>query len=511
MKELNHSLKISPQAEDPSPEFSLREVSLQFLPGTRLYSQQDGGAIGLEQLRALQIHLMDLQREKPFKKVLITSAVCGEGKTHVAANLSLSLAAEGLGRILVIDTDVRNPSLHLVFGIPNLFGFKDCIANENNHWIAVQKVKDFELYVVTGGVGSCSSIGPARIAAVQMLLEQLEPIFDLIILDSPPILGGVDSKLLSGVADSILVVVGSGKASRRLVMQAQQSLQKDKILGVVLNRLDPAMACFSSYSGYDSTHTARGNSNTGGRGKDSPAARGKDREPEPETRREPTIIPIGLHEEAIPEPQEAVTASHDVSSVGGEPKIATAERHHDPVMAASPSRPTMRDLITGVFKLGPQLPPPNKTAERGNTKLPAQETAPLPPKTRWWAQDYTTTALLVAIVTLAGIVGWALGQGGARYLGRQTAPEQQTTPTQSAAPVASEAVASASPPSTALTDPSPLALQTPVSDAPVRKSEKPTPGGLVLYDDGRVVMRADRQSKDSSSGASNTDAKSGQP
>ena len=491
------NLKMSAQDEDPSPKIPLREVSFQPLHGSRLYSQQDGGALGLEQLRALQMHLMDLQRQKPFKRVLITSAVRGEGKTHVAANLSLSLAAEGLGRILVVDTDVRNPSLHLAFGIPNVFGFKDCITTQGNCWNAVQKIKDFELYVITGGVGSCSAIGPARIANVQRLLDQLEPSFDLIILDSLPILGGVDGKLLSTVADSILVVVGSGKASRRLVIEAQQSLQRDKVLGVVLNRLDPGMACFRSYSDYDAAQTAKTKSSRGGRRKKdslrAPELRPEDLEPEPETRRQPNVIPIGLHEEVTP-----------VSSVISEPKITAEEDCYEYPIAASPRAPSMSDVITGAFQLDPQPPPQVKAPERENAEPVVRETVLLPSGTRrWWAQDSTINALLVAIVTLAGIVGWALGQSGARYYARQTTPAQQIMPVQSAARSESELPASSSTPSTALTDSPTSTPQTPVSAMPLKKLSKPARAGSVVYDDGKLVVRTDSPSEGSSTTTSN--------
>jgi capsular exopolysaccharide synthesis family protein len=423
MKEVNNSYKIDPQTEGFSPEVSLREVSLQRLPGSRLYSQQDGGASGLEQLREL-VHSMDLQRGKPFKRVLITSAVGGEGKTHVAANLSLSLATEGFRRVLVIDCDVRNPSLHLAFGIPNLFGFKDCLANENKCWNAVQKVKDFELYIVTGGIGSCSSIGPARIAGVQMLLDQFEPFFDLIILDSPPLLGGVDGKLLSTVADSILLVVGSGQAPRHLVVQAQQSLQKDKILGVILNRLDPTMACFRSYSDYGSTHTAKGEGKTAKQGSlEGLDAKSKDLEPEPVVRRETTIFPISLHEQATREPREAPVTSRDVSPVASEPRIAAGERRYEPVRAAAPpATPKMRDLITGAVKFGEQLPPQVEVPERDGADVAAPEAAAPAHQNRRRSPDYFNIALLLAIVTIAGILGWALGLSGARYYRRQGAP-----------------------------------------------------------------------------------------
>lgn len=508
MMELHNNFKMNPQAEGLSPEVSLNEVSLRPLPDSRLYYQQDGGALGLDQLRASQVQLADLQREKPFRRLLITSAVRGEGKTHVAANLSLSLTAEGLRRVLVIDADVRNPSLHLAYGIPNQFGFKDCLANQNSLWKAVLKVKDSELYIITGGIGSCSSIGPARIASVQRLLEEYGRFFDLIILDSPPLLGGVDGKLLSNVADSIIVVVGSRKAPRRLVMQAQQSIQRDKILGVILNRLDPAMACFRSYSDYDLTHTAKREKNPVGRwekellrGRD---AKTEDLEPESDVGREPAVIPIRLHEEATREPREPLVISQNASPADREPKIATGE---DPVMAASPAPPSMRDLITGAVNFDSQLLPQVEVPEREDTVPATHESTPLAQSNGHRTQDYFMTALLVSVVSLAGILGWVLGQSGARSYWRQGTDANLLTPVQSATSVRPEIEAAVPTRSAASTTTPPIAPRTPVSAASVQKASNLVPGGLVVYDNGKLVMRSDPRSAGNHAKAHSTVAK----
>lgn len=506
MKELNR-FKINAQSEGFSPDLSFHEVSLQPPHGSRLYSQQEGGALGLEQLRALQVHLMDLHRVKPFKRVLITSAVRGEGKTHVAANLSLSLAAEGFRRVLVIDTDVRNPSLHLALGITNLFGFKDCLASENKCWNAVQKVKDFELYVITGGIGSCSSIGPARIASVQVLLDQLEPFFDLIIMDSPPLLGGVDGKLLSNVADSILVVVGSGKAPRRLVMEAQQLLPKEKILGGVLNRLDANMACFRSYSEYGSTGSEAGannNNNKEARPKKK-SQRGKTYDLEPDVPKEAPVIPITVHEEATSEqPIPSVPSQCATPPIETGPKMAVDERRYESVTAPPPAPSVMQE-----HRVDAAARQSTQQDEAPSREFPGLAAQDVPQKKRFPPQDYLMTALLVAVLSLAGILGWVLGQHGARHYRRPGSPAKQSTSVQSAAPFRSEIVASALMPPVAFASAPSSTQPTAVSAAPALKPSNVASQGTVVYDDKNVVIRSATQSQGNST-AGNAGTTTGQ-
>lgn len=255
MSEIANNLAIASEWEggpDAPPEIFMGEAPLQPSSGSHLYSQREGGGLGLEQLRLLQIQLMGLQKEKAFKHLLVTSAIRGEGKTHVAANLGLSLAAEGRRKILIIDADVRKPTLHLAYGIPNSYGFKDYLIENPSSWKAVQKVKGFDLYVITAGIAACSSIGPGCVPSIQAFLQKVESTVDLVIIDSPPLLGGVDAKLLSGVSDAVLMVVASGRTPRRLIVQAQESIENDKMVGVILNRVSPALSCFRTYVEYGS-------------------------------------------------------------------------------------------------------------------------------------------------------------------------------------------------------------------------------------------------------------------
>jgi len=234
-------------AVESGPESIGTELDLLPIPDSRLCSQRIDGTLEVDQLRLLHAKLLELQSQQPFKRLLITSASNGEGKTHVAASLAWTLASEGDRKVLLIDADTHNPSLHLVCGIANSYGLKDLLLNDGDPWKALRKFKKTGLYVLTGGTAVCESINSSNLARFRNLLETCGPAFDLIILDSPPLLGVVDTKLVSGLVDALLVVVHAGTTSRALVSKAQEQLEGQHVLGVVLNGLDPHSSCFADY------------------------------------------------------------------------------------------------------------------------------------------------------------------------------------------------------------------------------------------------------------------------
>jgi len=232
------------------PEFLSREVLLQGGPESSLFSQRKGTALGLEQFRLLQTRLTELQTQEPFKRLLVTSAVQGEGKTHVTANLALTLATEGGRKVLVIDADVYNPALHLAFGLPNDSGLGNWFRVGREPWKVMSKIKGKDLYVMTGGSGGSKSLSQSNLASLQTLLDQVSSAFDLILIDAPPLLTTVDARLLSTVADAALLVVRAGSTPREVVLKAKQMIERQPILGIILNRLDPTDDCYALHYQY---------------------------------------------------------------------------------------------------------------------------------------------------------------------------------------------------------------------------------------------------------------------
>ena len=175
------------------------------------------------------------------KTLLITSGLPGEGKSTTAVNIATSLAQTG-ARVLIIDADMRRPTVHSSFGIPNVAGLSTVLSrelDEDDVLALIDLHEESRLHVMTSGA---IPPNPAELLGSQQmkrLLEILKPHFDHIVIDSPPINTVTDGVLLASMVDGVLLVVHGGRSRRELVKRARQSLQGvgGRILGVVLNNV----------------------------------------------------------------------------------------------------------------------------------------------------------------------------------------------------------------------------------------------------------------------------------
>jgi capsular exopolysaccharide synthesis family protein len=212
------------------------QIDLRLRPESRIFDQAENNVFGTEQYRLLLGRLLHLQTRMSLKRLLVTSAGRGEGKTHVSANLALTMAREADRRILLVDADFRKPDLHNVYGISNEFGLADVLRNGRDPWKAVRKVNGLNLYVLTAGSGNSEPPTASTILTLKMLLDQMNQAFDLVIIDSPPVLVAADTLLLAKLAEGVLFVVGASETPRDLVVKAKGLLEGNTIVGAVLNR-----------------------------------------------------------------------------------------------------------------------------------------------------------------------------------------------------------------------------------------------------------------------------------
>ncbi len=229
---------------------SCSEFALSARPDSPLVSKRKSSELSTEPFRDLQTRLGEICSRQPFKTLLVTSAVRGEGKTFVAANLAYGLATEGRERVLLIDADVRNPSVHSAYGMTNKCGLKELLVGGRDVSGVVTKISQSELYVMPGGTASCETLSLPAVSRISALLNHLGPAFDLILLDSAPLLVASDTRLVSKVVDAALLVVRCGSTPRELVVKGQEALNGKPILGTVFNRVDLNHLSYSSYYRY---------------------------------------------------------------------------------------------------------------------------------------------------------------------------------------------------------------------------------------------------------------------
>jgi len=191
----------------------------------------------MEAFRSLYTNIRLLSEKKSIQSLAISSAVPGDGKTTVAVYLAQTSATIGK-RVLLVDTDLRSPQLHSRLDLPNTQGLSDIIATELTLKDALQKSSlDENLFVLTAGQSLSDPVKLLSSDKMQYLMDQVTAQFDLVIYDTPPLLGLGDGNLLAAKADGTILVVGVEKTDRSLVIKAFDGLKiaGASVLGIVAN------------------------------------------------------------------------------------------------------------------------------------------------------------------------------------------------------------------------------------------------------------------------------------
>jgi capsular exopolysaccharide synthesis family protein len=221
-------------------------------PNMIVFSDRHSAHEGAEQFRTLRARLYQMRDAVPLKKVLITSAVAAEGKTFVSTNLAQSIARERDRKVLLIDGDLRKPGLHLPLGAPASPGLFEYLRDQASEAEIIQHGEEGNLCFIAGGDGDGSN--PSELLSngrLQKLLDRVAPLFDWVILDSPPCLPVADASVLSGFVDGVLLVVRSKSTPFAMAQRARKELRKSNVIGVVLNAVKGADT-YGTYYGYGS-------------------------------------------------------------------------------------------------------------------------------------------------------------------------------------------------------------------------------------------------------------------
>jgi len=190
-----------------------------------------------EQYRTLRTNIEFSSIDDPIRTILITSTAPGEGKSTTTANLAIVFAQQGK-KVLIVDTDLRNPTVHYTFRIANTRGLTNVLTKQStlNEAIQLSNIKD--VYVLTCGpippnpaelIGSASMTNFIQIASEE---------FDIVIFDTPPILAVTDAQILANKVDGSILVFSSGDTQIAAAVKAKDILSnaQSKLLGAVLNK-----------------------------------------------------------------------------------------------------------------------------------------------------------------------------------------------------------------------------------------------------------------------------------
>lgn len=210
----------------------------------QLFTFLDGQSPDSEAFRCLRTNLFIFDQHRPLrtlplKTLLITSAEPGEGKSTVVVNLAFALA-QTERKILLIDSNLRRPSLHNIFNLTNDRGLSSILKGETSWAETLQDARVAGIQVLTSGplpANPAELLGSTRMTT---MIEQVSQQFDLVLLDSPALLATADTLILTSIVDGVLVVVGRGQAKQDTVHQARQQLSaaSAKLIGVIVNRAE---------------------------------------------------------------------------------------------------------------------------------------------------------------------------------------------------------------------------------------------------------------------------------
>lgn len=192
-----------------------------------------------EQFRMIRSNIMFSGVDHEIKKLVITSAAPSAGKSTTAANIAVAYAQAGK-KVLLIDGDLRKPTVHYTFEIKNVFGLSNLITDQIGIEKAVQNTQVENLSILASGPippNPSELLGSKRF---KELIESFEQYFDMIIIDTPPVLAVTDAVIMSTVADGTILVTNVETNNKQHLIKAKEVLQKSdaNILGIVLNNVE---------------------------------------------------------------------------------------------------------------------------------------------------------------------------------------------------------------------------------------------------------------------------------
>ncbi|HLG21542.1 MAG TPA: CpsD/CapB family tyrosine-protein kinase [Candidatus Manganitrophaceae bacterium] len=217
----------------------------------RLVSMTDPKSIAAEQYRLLRSRIERLSSDKGYRTFMITSAVVGEGKSMTAANLALSMAQWGDKRVVLVDADLRRPTLHTLFGVKMKEGLIDVLEGKAALETALAALRETALFFLPAGKITSASPEWLGSGPMKKLIGTLSQRFDFVLLDAPPILPLADSSELGVLVDGALLALRAGRTSRQILALAMESVSLKNWVGVILNGVD-----FERSSTYGAVYTA---------------------------------------------------------------------------------------------------------------------------------------------------------------------------------------------------------------------------------------------------------------
>lgn len=222
------------------------------LVDSRLVTLKEPASVAAEQYRILCTRIAQLRQDKLSYALAVTSSLKSEGKTFTSLNLAISIARDFDEKVLLIEGDLKNPGLYEYLRHPPGFGLTDVLEGKIDIDACTVQMFDGQLSVLFAGKTAGNPSKLLSSVKMQEIISTARGNYKYIIIDTPPIMPMADINIYSTLVDGILLVIQAGKTPRSLVKRAISTLAADKIVGAVLNGVEPVHSKYYYGSGYNS-------------------------------------------------------------------------------------------------------------------------------------------------------------------------------------------------------------------------------------------------------------------
>lgn len=236
-QELQQAVAAPSRLQEESHSFldSVPSIPLVISADTRLIAYTEKESAAAEAFRLLAVRLRHIRRDRQLKKVLVTSTVPEEGKSLVSANLACTIAAGNAQSVLLLEADVRRPSLTQSFQCSHHPGLCEWLKGAISLEESIYRLGDLGVWIVPAGRMAGDLLELVQSQRLALAVEKLQSWFDWIIIDTPPVLPLADTSILAKLADGIILVTRRGVTEKKQMLRGIEALDQSKLLGAVIN------------------------------------------------------------------------------------------------------------------------------------------------------------------------------------------------------------------------------------------------------------------------------------
>ena len=206
-----------------------------------------------EQFRSLRTNIEFSFVGYEIKSIVVTSSLPGEGKSTIVSNLAVTMASSGK-RVVIVDCDLRKPTIHKMFSMSNSKGLTNILVQNREIEESVITTNIPNLYVIPSGPLPPNPSELLGSKNMKEILNELTNSFDMVLIDTPPVLYISDAQILSALSQGTIIVISYGKSEKIALLNAKEKIEKvgGKILGVVINKIpDISNGSYSDYCSYE--------------------------------------------------------------------------------------------------------------------------------------------------------------------------------------------------------------------------------------------------------------------